>query len=144
MILLLLVTVPAATCATGTAGQVALASQRRAPSRMLTVSLGCGTVHFDVPDSAPWFDFHDACAWHDRCYGSIGFGSSPTTRTAARYPKAWCDSGFRLLMERTCHNRRACLATATLYWRGVTVFGWPSWHSGTKAFRIIERPGERR
>lgn len=74
------------------------------------------------PDSgyAPaYFNFHNACDWHDLCYHYHW------------YSRAGCDDGFHSRMRSWCANyhtnlaaRYDCYAVAGTYYSAVRAFGW--------------------
>ena len=79
------------------------------------------------PDSgyAPmYFNFHNACDWHDLCYHHKWYGNSSAGRLA-------CDDGFRSRMRSWCANqyaswnpaRYSCYGLADVYYRAVRTFG---------------------
>jgi hypothetical protein len=91
----------------------------------------CGVVGFDVPDTQVGvFDFTDACAEHDRCYGVGGSWSD-------RYR---CDWVFLSDMNASCsemwpgwskwRQRLRCNGVAYTYYAGVRLGGWAyfNWH----------------
>lgn len=93
------------------------------PSALVSLlpSFDDGGVCTGVPDTIPGiFDFTDACAAHDACYG------------AGEQTHAACDSQFRQDMNALClaqhpsaldPARYACLFFAQLYYVGVSLFG---------------------
>jgi hypothetical protein len=82
----------------------------------------CGNPVIDVPDSGPTFDFTDACAEHDECYGG---GGSEADRRA-------CDEQFLMNMQVSCNEmwpgqlrkRFSCYSIALTYFLGVRLGGW--------------------
>lgn len=84
----------------------------------------CGVMGLDVPDSGPHFDFTDACAGHDSCYGSH-HGEGEVVRKT-------CDDAFLSAMLSSCTadwprqpvRRAACNAVAGIYYAGVRLGGW--------------------
>lgn len=78
-----------------------------------------------APDSGPWFNFHNACDNHDRCY--VGHWTD----------KLSCDYRFYQDMLSYCRStygwwqwqRYACNQTAWAYYTGVSTAGWACyWH----------------
>lgn len=80
-----------------------------------------------VPDSgyAPfYFNFHDACHWHDDCYGSAPYGRN-------EWGRLQCDNGFAARMVSWCNNRYAwwnpgrgnCSNVAATYYAAVRAGG---------------------
>ena len=80
-----------------------------------------------VPDSgyAPfYFNFHEACHWHDSCYDSAPWGRN-------EWGRLQCDNGFLGLMVSWCNNRYAwwnpgrgnCTNVATAYYAAVRAGG---------------------
>ena len=80
------------------------------------------------PDSgyAPvYFNFHNACDWHDLCYHYHW-------RT-----RKGCDDGFHARMRTWCYNRYDawwqvparydCYGVAATYYSAVRTFGWAFW-----------------
>ena len=110
-------------------------------NRAFVASLGCssGIPNVNLPKRST-YDFHGACVWHDLCYQSYGYGSTPTRKAWGPYPKAWCDRGFYKKMAyggergtvaastKGCYHRKGlsrgpCLSTARLFY--VVVRDWP-------------------
>jgi hypothetical protein len=79
-----------------------------------------------VPDSGPFFNFHEPCHWHDWCYGAKPYGRNEIGR-------ARCDAGFYSRMLDSCHNRyprwyqiaqrTACNQVAQTYYSAVVALG---------------------
>jgi hypothetical protein len=97
------------------------------PGRSMPVAYAadsCGVMGFDVPDSGPNFDFSNACAGHDSCYGAH-HGEGEVARKA-------CDDAFLADMLSSCAaqwprqlvRRAACNAVAGIYYSGVRLGGW--------------------
>jgi len=72
-------------------------------------------------NSGPYWNFHNACDNHDRCF-------------VLHSDTYWgCNWKFRSEMRSSCYGayqwwqwqRPACLALADVYYAGVTAFGWP-------------------
>jgi len=81
------------------------------------------------PDSgyAPmYFNFHNACDWHDLCYHNHPYGGGSAGRLA-------CDEGFKSRMRTWCANQYPqwyaspaklnCYALAQTYYAAVRSFG---------------------
>lgn len=87
-----------------------------------------------VADSGYFFDFHEACDDHDRCYIDRPYGSSSEAR-------ARCDGEFFDAMVASCQDRWpkrrqvgrriVCYGVAAAYYVGVRGLGGFSWGAGT-------------
>ena len=71
-----------------------------------------------------YFNFHNACDWHDLCYHYKYYGNSSAGRKS-------CDDGFRSRMRSWCANRYSswnpqrygCYGIGETYYRAVRTFG---------------------
>lgn len=85
-----------------------------------------GNVCTAVPDSGPFFNFHNSCHWHDWCYDVHPYGGGYSGRLS-------CDNGFLSRMRSSCYDRYShwyqvpargiCYGIANDYYVGVRAFG---------------------
>ena len=74
-----------------------------------------------------YYNFHNACDWHDLCYHYHWYGDGYYGRLA-------CDDGFRSRMRSWCYNRYDawyeyplrlnCYTVAQIYYDAVRSAGW--------------------
>jgi hypothetical protein len=87
-----------------------------------------GDACTNAPDSGPTWNFHEACHWHDWCYGAKPYGNS-------QWGRLQCDARFWDKMIQSCNNRYAwydprrytCREVAGIYFRVVVAAGWWYW-----------------
>lgn len=120
----------AATIALSSAAAVML-SPTPASAEVQKVEAVSAPTHGDsctaVPDSGPFFNFHDSCHWHDWCYAVHPYGDGYNGRLS-------CDNGFLSRMRSSCYNRYpswwqvpargVCYGIANDYYVGVRAAGW--------------------
>jgi hypothetical protein len=82
----------------------------------------------NAPDSGPTWNFHEACHWHDWCYGAKPYGNS-------QWGRLQCDARFWDRMISSCNSRYSwydprrytCREVAGIYFRVVVAAGWAYW-----------------